>query len=65
MTNKKQIPIEDQSCGNCKFFYIGSYGVCRKYPPRINGSYDFSDKPISEFPPVDSDEWCGEWEEDE
>lgn len=61
---KNEIEKENQECSNCKFYSGDRHGICRRYPPKIIG-FDSMDNQNSEFPVVDQDDWCGEWEMDE
>lgn len=62
----------DEACANCRFFqpYIyemdgnqteTNYGECRRFPPK--GAVRTSDMaPLAEFPVVNDDLWCGEFD---
>jgi hypothetical protein len=57
-----------QSCGNCVFFREDS--KCKRNPPFIRVAREridfdaeiYSDCVYREWPPVEHDDWCGEWE---
>lgn len=46
----------ESTCGNCAFFqpheWDEAVGTCRRAPPQTEG-----------FPAVDTDDWCGEWDD--
>lgn len=47
------------SCKTCDFeFYLGIDHKCRRFPPIVN---IVDGNPISSFPVVSEDDWCGEW----
>ena len=58
-----------QNCGSCRYYRAferepddddeeeGPTGVCRRYPPLTLMSMP----PISVFPEVSTEEWCGEY----
>ena len=52
--------VVSESCGSCRFFIAHSNdvnGQCRRRSPMIvNGPYAY------EWPVVDPEEWCGEYE---
>ena len=59
-----------EHCGNCKFFLLNPqdvrHGFCRKTPPAI---FPIGTGPagmqqlqfVSQWPPVQESQWCGEW----
>lgn len=52
-------------CDRCKFFYdVGGQpaGECRYSPPPVIGVTQ-AGTPMSAFPPVRIDHWCGKWEQ--
>jgi hypothetical protein len=55
-----------EKCENCRYWLqmnlTDSDGVCRKYPPkRVSSPVGVS----TNFPPIKSDQWCGEFKERE
>jgi hypothetical protein len=57
-------------CGNCVFWANNeeeeSIGECRRYPPQVItlADEDGTMTPVSVFPASESDEWCGEHQEE-
>ncbi len=49
-------------CDKCTFYLAEAedydYGVCRRYPPEL---VDEEEGFSSEYPPVQDDDWCGEF----
>lgn len=66
-TDRQRLPVKPGRrpiyCETCQFWEDDE---CRRYPPTIHGKLSKHDK-ISvcsgHFPLIDSDEWCGEWQE--
>ncbi len=68
-------PRLEEACRNCRFFHpytydFGedsvevetNYGECRRFPPKSAVSSDDCTPPTSDFPIVDCDLWCGEFD---
>ncbi|SEL11639.1 hypothetical protein SAMN05216359_105253 [Roseateles sp. YR242] len=59
--------MSDRTCSDCKHYRpaptdsatVAEYGECRAHPPTV---IVIGDEPVSEFPAVNADEGCGEWE---
>ncbi len=53
-------PLADQSCDNCRF---ERHGLCCRHAPMPITAPDQSGKgyPVSNWPEVEEEEWCGEW----
>ena len=51
VTTMKFPPLADQHCGNCRYVRCGE---CHRHAPRIGHRG-------SEWPAVNSDDWCGQW----
>ena len=58
-----------QSCATCRFFRpgVGQIGLCRKTAPTavaliIHDRDEDVPKVVGDWPSVNSDDWCGEWE---
>lgn len=55
-----------EQCGNCRFFDASwgekERGYCQRYAPRPILECNQTHDPILIWPPVESDEWCGEWQ---
>lgn len=54
-----------QNCKNFKFFHPDSpAGMCRAHPPVVLQAIEGSDlpaNPVTHWPEVDAEDWCGEW----
>jgi len=61
-----------ERCGNCKFYGIDPQnvrqGFCRLKPPAIfpvqaagHGGMQVQLQFLSQYPPVQEGQWCGEW----
>lgn len=58
---------QGKSCGSCQFFdrtraFKNGTGACRKHPPtdykiKLTGG-------TSDWPQVNANDWCGEWQGD-
>jgi hypothetical protein len=58
----------DRACRGCRFFGLGKLqdaGECRRYAPRCHIATEIDDplEPLSTWPAVLLDDWCGEFEE--
>jgi hypothetical protein len=50
---------DSQVCGNCRFYS----SVCRRYAPRPGALCDANgDLQLVDWPMVEVDDWCGEWQ---
>jgi hypothetical protein len=50
-----------ERCKNCKFF--DKHGKCRRYPPQVFIVRDLENiEVMRHLPPVNKDEYCGEFE---
>lgn len=49
------------NCDSCRWYNgVPPLGRCRKNPPTVFGMPD--GEYMSDFPEVDPDDWCGQWE---
>ena len=65
--------IQPDRCGNCKFFEgDAGQGICRARPPvgqiimvpiqhPVTRQQGMQPQPVSTWPPVPADGWCGEF----
>ena len=58
-----EIAFENQLCESCKYHFGYS---CHRYAPKpmiwhSTSGDGFGESPVSLWPDVDSDDWCGEW----
>lgn len=56
--------MSEEHCENCRFWKEtaddGSAGECQRYPKQIRTDQLGALVGVS-FPPMDADDWCGEW----
>ncbi len=66
-------PRFDEACVNCRFYVPYTYdfgeeevstnfGECRRFPPKSAIISDDVTPPASEFPVVEAQLWCGEFD---